>query len=353
MTNEMKQYMVIASLLCLHLLPGNAQPQLTAGAETHRLGRIEWKKPVTVEYKITNTGNQPLVLTNVTVSCACAVVDWTKTPIQPNEKGVIRATFDAEALGHFHKSVGVYSNAPPGLLYLYFSGEVATGVTDFSHLYPYSFGDILADTDEISFSGVHRNEQPELSIGIINNSDLPYEPTLMHLPSYFTAETNPTVLLRGERGSIKLTLNTDRLPDLGLTRTSVYLSRFQGDKVSEGNEIPVTIVLLPDFRDEYNANSPRLTLSKDNIDFSNSRKSKVSHTITLTNSGKGKLQINKLQVLNPALSVELKKSILWPGEKVKLKVTLHREGMKNREMKVLMITNDPQKPDVTIPVRVE
>jgi hypothetical protein len=68
-------------------------------------------------FVITNTGDQPLVWSNVTVSCACAVADWTKTPIAPGEEGMVSATFDAKALGRFHKLIGVYSNAAPHLFY--------------------------------------------------------------------------------------------------------------------------------------------------------------------------------------------------------------------------------------------
>lgn len=350
----MKHYTLLAILLCLHFLPGHAQPQLTVDRETHSLGRIEWKRPVTVEYGITNTGNLPLVLTNITVSCSCTVVDWTKTPIPPGGKGVVRTTFDAESLGRFHKSVGVYSNAIPELIYLQLTGEVTTEVIDSPHQYSYAIGDILVDANEIKFSGVHRGEDPELVIGISNRSDLPYEPVLMHLPSYLNAEANPPLLRKGEGGYIRVTLDTERLPDLGLTQTSVYLSRFLGDKVSDENEIPVTVVLLPAFPEGYDeSNTPSLSLSEYEVNFSLKGKSKVAHTLTLTNVGKRNLIISKLQVLNPALSIELKKSVLTPGEKVKLKISLNKEGMKNRNLKILMITNDPQNPEVFIDVNVK
>ena len=64
----------ILSLLTV-ALAAVAQPRISSNKETHNFGQIEWKRPVTVEYTITNTGNQPLVLTNVTTSCACAVAD--------------------------------------------------------------------------------------------------------------------------------------------------------------------------------------------------------------------------------------------------------------------------------------
>ena len=68
----------------------------------------------------------------------------------------------------------------------------------------------------------------------------------MHLPPYLSAKATPEVLGRGKNGKIVVTLDTDKLPKLGITRTSVYLSRFPGDKVGADNEIPVSIALLPD-----------------------------------------------------------------------------------------------------------
>ena len=59
----------ILSLLTV-ALAAVAQPRISSNKETHNFGQIEWKRPVTVEYTITNTGNQPLVPTNVTTSCA-------------------------------------------------------------------------------------------------------------------------------------------------------------------------------------------------------------------------------------------------------------------------------------------
>lgn len=75
---------------------------------------------------------QAFGMTNCTTSCACSVASWTKTPIAPGEKGTVSATFDAKALGHFEKTVGIYSNAQPSLVYLKFVGEVVQEVTDFT-----------------------------------------------------------------------------------------------------------------------------------------------------------------------------------------------------------------------------
>ncbi|WP_321478506.1 DUF1573 domain-containing protein [uncultured Bacteroides sp.] len=333
------------------------QPHISSNKETHNFGQVAWKQPVTAQYTITNTGNQPLVLTNITTSCGCTVADWTKTPIKPGAKGSVSATFDAEALGHFNKSLAIYSNAQPSLVYLNFVGEVVQEVKNYEETHPYLIGKIRINQNTIDFPDVKRGDSPEITLSIVNQSDRPYEPVLMHLPPYIKMEKKPNVLLRGKKGVIKLTLNTKLLVDFGLTQASVYLSRFAGDKVSEENELPISVVLLPDFsemNEVERANAPSIHLSDTLIDFRArlAKKNKASHAIVITNMGKSALRIGKLQVFNSAVGVKLKKTLLQPGEKTKLEVSLKKKGLKKkRHLRILMITNDPAKPKVEINLR--
>lgn len=69
----------------------------------------------------------------------------------------------------------------------------------------------------------------------------------MHLPKYLTAQADPAVIRPGRVGRILLTLNSNELHTMGLTQTSIYLSRFMGDRVSKETEINVSATLLPDF----------------------------------------------------------------------------------------------------------
>lgn len=352
------KYNRILSLIAFALVGGAAawaQPRISSNKEQHNFGQIEWKHPVTVDFTITNSGDKPLVLTNVTTSCACSVASWTQSPIAPGEKGSITATFDAKALGRFEKSICIYSNAQPGLVYLRFLGEVVEKVTDYTEELPHTVGSIRTDLTEITFSDVHRGETPSLSFSVVNLSDRPYEPLLMHLPSYLQVVKSPGILSKGEKGEVQLMLNTDKLTDLGLTQSSVYLARFMGDKVSEENEIPVSIVLLPNFSqlsDWELLNAPAIGLSETEIDLQTNRTSKasISHDILVSNNGASPLKINKLQVFNSAVGVSLKKSTLEPGESTKLRITVRRREIdkKRSRLRVLMITNDPKQPKVEI-----
>ena len=136
----MKRILITLYVLASVVLTAVAQARFTSNTEMYSFGQIEWKHPVTVQYTITNTGDQPLVLTEVEPDCACSVAQWTKTPIAPGAKGTVNVTFDAKALGHFQKSVAIYSNAQPNLVYLKFNGEVVQEIKDFTKTHPYLIG---------------------------------------------------------------------------------------------------------------------------------------------------------------------------------------------------------------------
>ena len=249
-------------------------------------------------------------------------------------------------------------NATPNLVYLKFTGEVVQEIKDYSKLLPYAIGNIRIDRDEFSFPDVYRGQQPSMTFSIANLSDRPYEPVLMHLPPYLKMEAEPKVLLKGKKGTIKLTLDASQLQDFGLTQTSVYLSRFSGDKVSEDNEIPVSAILLPDFSrmtEKDSLNAPSIHISETNIDLSIPliKKNKVSHDILIANAGKTPLVISKLQVFNSSVGVRLKKTVIPPDGMTKLKVTIHKRdvGNKKHHLRILMITNDPLRPKVEINIK--
>ena len=354
----MKRILITLYVLASVVLTAVAQARFTSNTEMYSFGQIEWKHPVTVQYTITNTGDQPLVLTEVEPDCACSVAQWTKTPIAPGAKGTVNVTFDAKALGHFQKSVAIYSNAQPNLVYLKFNGEVVQEIKDFTKTHPYLIGQIRIDKNSLDFPDIQHGEQPVIHIGVVNLSDRPYEPVLMHLPPYLKMEAEPKVLLKGKKGTVKLTLDASQLNDYGLTQTSVYLSRFAGDKVSEDNEIPVSAILLPDFsrmtaKDSLDA--PAIRISETNIDLSVPliKKKKASYNILIANAGKTPLVISKLQVFNSSVGVSLKKTVLPPDGMTKLKVTIRKRdaGNKKHHLRILMITNDPLNPKVEINIK--
>ena len=354
----MNKNFFILSVLMLWQVAAIAQPRFIPNTETQKVGQVEWKHPLTVKYSITNGGDQPLVLTDVQPDCDCTVAKWTETPIAPNGKGEVSVTFDASILGTFDKGVAVYTNAEPHVAYLRFTGQVMTEVKDYTRTHPYKFGDVRIDTTEVSFPDVQRGTYPTMRIGVANEGDRPYEPVLMHLPSYVTQKAEPAVLQPYEHGEIVLTLESDLLDDYGLIQSSVYLSRFQGDIVGQDNELPLSVVILPDFTSlssELKSRMPVITLSTHNVNLSAqlAKKTSAKQDIVVTNRGKSPLTILKVQVFNTAVGVDLKKNVLEPGESTKLRISVNKRaiGRDNRHLRVLLITNDVQHPKVEINIK--
>ncbi len=90
----------------------------------HNFGKIPQGKPVTVQFQFTNSGSEPLIVSEAKGSCGCTGVEYPKEPILPNQSETIKATFNAAAIGPFTKSVTVFSNAAEGVTVLRFQGEV-------------------------------------------------------------------------------------------------------------------------------------------------------------------------------------------------------------------------------------
>ena len=92
--------------------------------ETHDFGKIEQGKPVTFTFEFTNTGSDPVVISNAQPSCGCTTPDWTKSAVLPGQKGYVKATYNAAAMGQFNKTITVTSNSERSQIFLALTGEV-------------------------------------------------------------------------------------------------------------------------------------------------------------------------------------------------------------------------------------
>ncbi|MFI1744370.1 DUF1573 domain-containing protein [Thalassobellus sediminis] len=80
-------------------------------SETIDYGTIEHNADGNREFKFTNTGNAPLVITNAKGSCGCTVPTWPKEPIAPGASAVIKVKYATNRTGIISKSVTITSNA--------------------------------------------------------------------------------------------------------------------------------------------------------------------------------------------------------------------------------------------------
>lgn len=117
--------------------PVVSETDLTAAAQKHPLttvalsesmhdfGTLKPGQVVEHIYEITNTGENPLIISEVKPGCGCTAPDYTKTPILPGEKGQVTLKFDSAGFeGMQHKTASVYTNTVESPIILNFTATI-------------------------------------------------------------------------------------------------------------------------------------------------------------------------------------------------------------------------------------
>jgi hypothetical protein len=86
-------------------------PEVLVLKETaHDFGQIPQGKPVYHFFEVSNSGKEPMVITNVQTSCGCTTPEWSKDPVPPGATAKIKVGYNAAAEGHFEKYITIYYN---------------------------------------------------------------------------------------------------------------------------------------------------------------------------------------------------------------------------------------------------
>ncbi|GAB3296715.1 DUF1573 domain-containing protein [Hymenobacter tenuis] len=110
--------------------PANAQtkvagPQIQFEEMKYDFGSINTGDVVEHTFKFKNVGTQPLVISNIGVSCGCTTPDWTKEPVMPGKSGTVTAKFNsAGKFGMQNKVLTIESNSAGGNAMVALVGDV-------------------------------------------------------------------------------------------------------------------------------------------------------------------------------------------------------------------------------------
>lgn len=159
------------------------------------------------ELSFTNTGNEPLILTDVKSSCGCLVPEWPKEPIMPGQSNIIKARYDIKRIGPINKTINITTNEIEevdclnNITYknhiIRVLGNVLTPPGPWISSYQYNkinFGDVYADED----SGIRLYEVENMGTeNLILSSPISSNPNL-------TASVPDKPIKPGESGYIKI-----------------------------------------------------------------------------------------------------------------------------------------------------
>ena len=107
------------------------QAEFSFDKEEFSFGTIKQGESVTGEFKFTNIGSEPLIITNAEGSCGCTVPIFPKEPIMKNQSAVIKVTFNSTGkFGIQDKTVTITSNAVQSPMVLHVKGIVSKSTVD-------------------------------------------------------------------------------------------------------------------------------------------------------------------------------------------------------------------------------
>ncbi len=113
--------------------PKPVQPTVPAGPTTSisfkettfDFGKIKQGDKAEHNFTFTNTGKEPLILSNVKTSCGCTVPKWPRKPIAPGKSEVINVVFNSRGKRNAqNKKITITANTEPKNTYIYMKGFV-------------------------------------------------------------------------------------------------------------------------------------------------------------------------------------------------------------------------------------
>ena len=121
----MKKFAIVALIALFGFTQGiNAQAKIEFKTETIDYGDIAKGSDGVREFEFTNTGDQPLIISEVKSTCGCTVPKKPEGPIAPGESNIIQVKYDTKRIGPIRKTVTVYSNAEEPIISLKIKGKV-------------------------------------------------------------------------------------------------------------------------------------------------------------------------------------------------------------------------------------
>ncbi len=106
-------------------VPAQKATRMTFDNYQHNFGTIKQNTTNTYSFRFTNTGTEPLLITNATGDCGCTVPDYPRDPIAPGKSATINVEYKpGTQKGTQSKNVTLTANTEPRETILTIRAEV-------------------------------------------------------------------------------------------------------------------------------------------------------------------------------------------------------------------------------------
>ncbi len=347
-------FLMVFSMVSIAFLAfGQAQPKIVFDKLEHNFGTFAESQGIqTTTFEFTNQGTSPLVLNSVNASCGCTTPEWTREPVAPGAKGLIKVSYNpANRPGAFTKTVSVQSNAENPMVVLTISGNVEERQKTLAELYPREIGGLRAQQNHISFPVIKDNEVKTETLELVNDGDKPIAVGFKNVPSHIKATIEPTTIPSKGKGLMTVVYDAKAANTYGFVSHRIYLT------LDGSSDYKYSIGVSATIEEDFSAlspadlsNAPVATFNTLSTDFGDIEQGiKKEFTFELTNKGKSSLIIRNVRSSCGCTAVSPSKNVIAPGEMAPVKIVFDSTGKKGRQSKtVTVITNDPKNSTATL-----
>ena len=341
-------FFVLCLLASATMAFAQGKAEITVDKADHDFGTVaEEAGNISCDFIIKNTGNAPLVISNVTSSCGCTTPNWTKAPIAPGATGTVTATYGAKGRpGPFSKSISVYTNVSTTPKRLTIKGNVTPVAQSPEAAYPVAMGDLRLKKSLINFGAIKETETRTTIIDAYNNGKTPLQVSFKSESKHINVTCSPTKIEAGKTGIITITYNAKNVGKYGSFEDIVEITTTPTQ--TGKHTININSSVTQDFSkmtDAEKANAPVIKIEPASLNFNALPKTKTLE-LTISNTGKSNLIIHNIQSTQPSiLTISSEKKEIKPGKIQKFKVSVNPDKVKNNTSVYINInTNDPKLP---------
>ena len=180
----------------------------------HNFGKIlEKNGKVSNTFYFKNIGKKPIVIGNISTWCGCTTYSYTKTPIKPGGKGMVKVTYNPyNRPGFFSKEVVVITEAGKCYTRIWVKGNVTPFLHKVTEDYPYAFGQgLYLSLKVLAFGAIHKGKSQSIILGYANNNNRQIKLTFKVEPENANIKfIYPNVIAANVRSNMTFTYTTPK-----------------------------------------------------------------------------------------------------------------------------------------------
>lgn len=348
--------LILFSSLCA--LSASAEAQGVWLNQVHNFGAFDEELgTVYCDFKMVNTGDEPIAVINARANCGCTTPEFSRRPVAPGDTLVIRVGYDANGRpGGFTKYINVDLTGQPKRTSLEIKGTVIGSDNTIKSRFPLGVGPMKLRGNMIAFGDVKKGQATGRYLEAYNASAETLKPVVKNLPEYINVIVEPAEVPPGERFIFSAVFHSDKAKLWGLNVDSITVAPNPGSP--ESLKIETIAIITEDFSklsDKDKANAPRIDVEPVALDLKRISRSEapIKRYFTITNKGNNTLAIRRIYCPERSVELRYKTDKIKPGKSAKVEAIVTPSLIGDTELlnaRITIISNDPAHPSTIVRV---